>query len=63
LLYLTGGSVITQDAGLSLDNIQLSLLSQARRIIVNKDTTTIVQMENRQKISRFDVNNSKTKEL
>jgi chaperonin GroEL len=41
---LTGGSVITQD-GLSLDNIQLSLLGQARRVIVNKDTTTIVAME------------------
>ena len=39
---LTGGTVITQDAGLSLDNIQLNLLGQARRIIVSKDTTTIV---------------------
>jgi len=42
LAVLTGGTVITQDAGLSLDNIQLNLLGQARRIIVNKDTTTIV---------------------
>jgi chaperonin GroEL len=41
IAILTGGSVITQDAGLSLDNIQLSLLGQAR-VIVNKDTTTIV---------------------
>ena len=39
---LTGGTVITQEAGLSLDNIQLSLLGQARRIIVTKETTTIV---------------------
>jgi len=39
---LTGGTVITQDAGLSLENIQLNLLGQARRIIINKDTTTIV---------------------
>ena len=39
---LTNGSVITQDAGLSLDNIQLNLFGQARRIIVNKDSTTIV---------------------
>jgi chaperonin GroEL len=30
IAILTGGSVITQDAGLSLDNIQLSLLGQAR---------------------------------
>merc|ERR1712085_141953 len=42
IAVLTGGTVITQDAGLSLENIQLNLLGQARRIIVNKDTTTIV---------------------
>lgn len=42
IAILTGGTVITQDAGLSLDNIQLNLLGQARRIIVNKDSTTIV---------------------
>ena len=42
IAILTGGTVITQDAGLSLDNIQLDLLGNARRIIVNKDTTTIV---------------------
>ena len=39
---LTGGTVITQDAGLSLENIQLNLLGQARRIIITKDNTTIV---------------------
>merc|ERR1712003_165380 len=42
IAILTGGTVITQDAGLNLDNIQLTLLGQARRIIVNKETTTIV---------------------
>jgi len=42
IAILTGGTVITQDAGLSLDNIQVNLLGQARRIIVNKDSTTIV---------------------
>jgi chaperonin GroEL len=39
---LTGGTVITQDAGLSLDNIQLNLLGEARRVIITKDSTTIV---------------------
>ena len=39
---LTGGTVITQDAGLSLDNVQLDLLGQARRVIVNKETSTII---------------------
>jgi len=42
IAILTGGTVITQDAGLTLDNINLKLLGQARRIIVTKDTTTIV---------------------
>ena len=42
IAILTGGTVITQDAGLSLENVQLNLLGQARRIIVSKDSTTIV---------------------
>ena len=42
IAILTNGTVITKDAGLSLDNIQLNLLGQARQIIVNKDSTTIV---------------------
>jgi len=39
---LTGASVITEEAGLSLENIQLHLLGEARRIIVTKDNTTII---------------------
>ena len=42
IAVLTGGTVITQDAGLSLENIQVNLLGQARRVIISKDTTTIV---------------------
>ena len=42
MAILTNGTVITQDAGLSLENIQLDLLGQARRVIVGKDTTTII---------------------
>ena len=42
IAILTGGTVITQDAGLNLDNLQLSFLGQARRIIVSKEATTIV---------------------
>merc|ERR1712174_21590 len=42
IAILTGGTVITQDAGLSLENIQLDLLGQARRVIVTKEGTTIV---------------------
>ena len=39
---LTGGTVITQNAGLNLENVQLKLLGKARRVIINKETTTIV---------------------
>merc|ERR1711935_44088 len=42
IAILTWGTVITQDAGLSLENIQLNLLGEARRVIVTKDNTTIV---------------------
>eukprot|EP00979_Chaetoceros_neogracilis_P018942 scaffold11495_cov4759-Chaetoceros_neogracile.AAC.8 len=42
IAVLTGGTVITQDAGLSLENIQVNLLGQARRVIITKDSTTIV---------------------
>ena len=42
IAVLTNGTVITQDAGLTLDNIQLPLFGQARRIVINKDNTTIV---------------------
>ena len=42
IAILTGGTVITQDAGLNLENIQSNLFGQARSVKVNKDTTTIV---------------------
>jgi chaperonin GroEL len=40
---LTGGTVITEEAGLRLDNVTLDLLGQARRVTATKDTTTIVE--------------------
>ena len=42
IAILTNGTVITQDAGLSLENVNINLLGQARSIVVTKDTTTIV---------------------
>ena len=39
---LTGGTVVTEDAGLNLNNITLDLFGQARRVVVTKDTTSIV---------------------
>src|SRR5919205_1674911 len=39
---LSGGEVITEDLGLRLENTQVSQLGRARRVVVAKDTTTIV---------------------
>ncbi|MEY2979070.1 MAG: chaperonin GroEL [Prochlorotrichaceae cyanobacterium] len=42
MAVLTGGQVITEDAGLKLDNTKLDMLGKARRITITKDSTTIV---------------------
>ncbi len=42
IAILTGGEVITEEMGLKLENTQLSQLGRARRIVVTKDDTTIV---------------------
>src|SRR3954451_1349875 len=42
IAILTGGEVITEEMGLKLENTQLSQLGRARRIIVDKDSTTII---------------------
>ena len=43
MAVLTGGTVISEDLGLKLENLQLSQLGQAKKIKVDKDTTTIIQ--------------------
>ncbi|NGY59387.1 chaperonin GroEL [Lentzea sp. NEAU-D13] len=40
---LTGGQVITEDVGLKLENADISLLGKARKVVVTKDETTIVE--------------------
>jgi chaperonin GroEL len=42
IAILTGGEVITEEMGLKLENTQLSQLGHARRVVVSKDTTTII---------------------
>jgi chaperonin GroEL len=42
IAILTGGQVITAEVGLKLDQVTLELLGRARRIVITKDTTTIV---------------------
>ena len=42
MAVLTNGQLIIEDAGLKLENAKLEMLGTARRITINKDTTTIV---------------------
>ncbi|MEQ6897551.1 chaperonin GroEL [Microbacterium sp. KR10-403] len=43
IAILTGGQVITEEVGLKLENVTLDLLGRARKVIVTKDETTIVE--------------------
>tara|TARA_B110000503_G_scaffold127304_1_gene196891 strand:+ start:30852 stop:32432 length:1581 start_codon:yes stop_codon:yes gene_type:complete len=42
IAILTEGQVITEETGLSLENVNLTQLGQARRVIVTKDDTTLI---------------------
>jgi chaperonin GroEL len=43
MAVLTGGTVITEEAGLRLDSVTMDMMGQARRITSTKDNTTIVE--------------------
>jgi chaperonin GroEL len=43
MAILTGGQVVSEEVGLKLENVGLDLLGQARKIVITKDNTTIVE--------------------
>jgi chaperonin GroEL len=43
IAILTGGQVITEEVGLKLENVTLDLLGRAKKVIITKDETTIVE--------------------
>ena len=43
IAILTGGQVVTEEVGLKLENVTLDLLGTARKVVVTKDETTIVE--------------------
>src|SRR4051812_4851175 len=43
MAILTGGQVVTEEVGLKLENVTLDLLGHARKIVVTKDETTVVE--------------------
>lgn len=65
MAILTGGQVITEEVGLKLENVTMDLLGTARKIIVTKDETTIIEgqgddadIQGRIKQIRAEINNS-----
>ncbi|MBV9385374.1 MAG: chaperonin GroEL [Chroococcidiopsidaceae cyanobacterium CP_BM_ER_R8_30] len=50
IAILTGGQVITEDAGLKLESTKLDMLGKARRLTITKDNTTIVAEGNEQAV-------------
>jgi chaperonin GroEL len=43
IAILTGGEVITEDRGMTFENVGLDVVGSARRVIANKDETTIIE--------------------
>ncbi len=43
IAILTGGQVITEDLGIKLENVELKDLGSAKRIVIDKDNTTIIE--------------------
>jgi chaperonin GroEL len=43
IAILTGGTFISEDLGVKLENVQMSMLGEAKRVKVTKDDTTIVE--------------------
>lgn len=49
IAVLTGGQVISEDLGLKIEDVTLEQLGQARRVIANKDNTTIIEGKTKSK--------------
>jgi chaperonin GroEL len=43
IAVLTSGEFVSEDLGISLENLELSQLGTAKRIVIDKDTTTIIE--------------------
>src|SRR6185295_14815416 len=43
IAVMTGGKFISEDLGIKLENVELADLGQAKRVVIDKDNTTIVE--------------------
>jgi chaperonin GroEL len=60
IAILTGGQVVTEEVGLKLENVTLDLLGRARKIVVTKDETTIVEGAGEESDIKGRINQIKT---
>ncbi len=65
IAVLTGGTVISEEVGLKLDGVTMDLLGKARKVVISKDNTTVVEgagshadVEARVKQIRNEIDNS-----
>jgi chaperonin GroEL len=49
IAILTGGQVISEDLGIKLENVTLDMLGKAKKVVINKDDTTIVDGSGKKK--------------
>jgi len=59
IAILTGGQVISEEVGLKLENATLDLLGKARKVVVTKDDTTIVEGEGKDEDIKGRINQIK----
>jgi chaperonin GroEL len=60
MAILTGGQVITEEVGLKLENVTLDLLGRAKKVIVTKDETTVVEGAGSEEDIKGRINQIKT---
>jgi chaperonin GroEL len=60
IAILTGGQVVTEEVGLKLENVTLDLLGTARKVVVTKDETTIVEGGGQESDIKGRINQIKT---
>ncbi|MBI3261425.1 chaperonin GroEL, partial [Candidatus Berkelbacteria bacterium] len=60
IAVLTGGQVISEDLGIEMKNVKLEMLGQARKIVSDKDNTTIIEGKGAQATIKARVEQIKT---
>src|SRR5580692_8743848 len=60
IAILTGGQVVTEEVGLKLENVTLDLLGTARKVVVTKDETTLVEGAGQESDIKGRINQIKT---